>query len=206
MRVLHADYGYLLLGLLLLIDRFYGVYVLKVFNKFFLIILTTYLISCASSNPPPKTFNQFLYNQSSMTKQLESLDNNFQVIVLNSGMAGDDYKRIVSLTLSNIPVIVAISQAKTGSPYFVDLLKNADTKPIGKILFARNSGVIRDLGMKVDQIYLNHIGDNTVRNYIASLGYTNKDVIYKRTSIFRKKAQYMQLDEYVLPSIHIYLH
>ncbi len=178
---------------------------MKVCKQLFLLILTIYLISCASSNPPPKTFNQFLYNQASMTKQLESLDNNFKVVVLNSAMVDSTYKRIVSLNLSNIPVLVAISQAKTSSPYFVDLLKNADTKPIGKVLFAKNSGVIRDLGMKVDQVHLSYITDKTLRNYIASLGYTDKDVIYKRTSIFRKEAQFMQLDEYVLPSIHTFL-
>lgn len=178
---------------------------MKICKQMFFIILSVYLISCASTNPPPKSFNEFLYNQSSMTKQLESLDNNFRVFLLYSGIEGNNYKRISSLNLSNKPVVVGLSQANTGSPYFFSLLKKAETTPLGKSLFAKDSGVTRDPDMKVDQVYLDYISDSVVKDYIAGLGYTNNDVIYKRTSMFRKDKQYMQLDEYILPSIHYWI-
>lgn len=177
-------------------------YMIKIGKQLVFIVLSVYLISCASSSPPPKTFNEFLYNQSSMTKQLESLDSNFRVFLLYSGIEGNNYKRISSLNLSNKPVIVGVSQTSTGSPYFFSLLKKAETAPLGKSLFAKDSGVTRDPNMKVDQVYLNYISDDTVKNYIAGLGYTNNDVIYKRMSIFHKDKQSMQVDEYILPSIH----
>lgn len=175
---------------------------MKIFKKAFLISLFVLLVSCAVSNVPPQSLNAFLYNKASMTEQLKHLDKDFKVILLYSGMEGSNFKRISSLNLSGKPVLVGLSLAKTGSPYFVDLLKNADTTPIGKILFAKDSGVSRDPNMEVEQVYLNYISDSTAKAYISSLGYTNSDVIYKRTSIFRKGEESMQLIEYILPSIH----
>lgn len=170
-----------------------------------LLLFTTILVSCADPTPPPQTFNQFLYNKSSMTKQLESLDNNLTVLILYSGMQDNVFKRITSLNLSNRPVIIGLSQAQTGSPDFVDILKHADTTPIGKILFAPKSGISRDPDMQVEQVYLKYIADKTVKNYMTGLGYTDNDIIYKRTSIFRKDKQTLQVIEYILPSIHAWL-
>lgn len=179
---------------------------MKLFKQIWLLIIAlSLLVSCAETNPSPQSFNEFLYNQSSMTKQLESLDDSLKVTLLYSGTDGSNFKRISSLNLRNKPVIVGLSQAKTGNPYFVELLQSADTKPIGKVLFAPDSGVIRDPNMTVEQVYLNYISDHTVQTYIASLGYSNNDVIYKRTSIFRKDKQYMQVIEYILPSIHYWI-
>lgn len=178
---------------------------MKQIKQLFLVILLAFLISCANNNSPPQSFNEFLYNQSSMTKQLNSLDDSLQVIILYSGMDGNNFKRISSLNLRNKPVIVGLSFAKSGNPYFVDLLKNADTTPIGKVLFAKDSGVARDPNMEVEQVYLSYISEKRVRTYIASLGYTDNDIIYKRTSIFRKDQQNMQVIEYILPSIHYWI-
>ncbi|MCE3269489.1 MAG: hypothetical protein K0R49_1743, partial [Burkholderiales bacterium] len=171
-------------------------------RNFFSIILLIFLISCSAPNSPSPSFNKFLYSKSSMTKQLQSLDANFKVILLYSGMDGTNFKRISSLNLSNKPVIIGLSLAHNDSPYFVDLLKNANTMPIGKKLFAKNSGIYRDPKMNVEQIELNNISSITVKTYIAGLGFTNNDLIYKRTSIFRKDKEYMQVIEYILPSIH----
>lgn len=180
---------------------------MKICKQIWLLTITLYLLaSCADTHlPPPQTFNDFLYNQSSMTKQLLSLDNSLKVTLLFSGMDGSTFKRISSLSLKNKPVIIALSQARIGNPYFINLLQNANTTPIGKILFAGDSGVFRDPNMEVEQVYLDFISDHTVKTAIAGLGYTNRDIFYKRTSIFRKDKQSMQVVEYILPSIHYWI-
>ncbi|NNM60311.1 MAG: hypothetical protein HKM04_10930 [Legionellales bacterium] len=170
-------------------------------------VIIFFLVACADRNPPPPpTFSQFLYSQTSMTKQLEDLNSKLTVEILYSKMEGHrNFDRIVSLKLQNKPVIVGVSQANRDNPYFVDLLKDASTKPIGKILFSKDSGVTRDPNMRVEKINLSAISDVIVRTYMMNLGYSNQDVIYKRTSIFHKDKESMQVIEYVLPSIHNWL-
>jgi chorismate-pyruvate lyase len=133
-------------------------------KQIFLFFLALFLFACADTSPPPLTMGQFLYTQTSMTKQLESLDNNLTVRVLYSGMEDSrNFKRVVSLSLKNKPVIIGVSQANIGSPYFVDLLKNSAAKPIGKILFAKDSEVKRDRNMQVEEVNLGYISDKLTK-------------------------------------------
>lgn len=150
------------------------------------------------------TINQLLDNKQSMTGQLEDLDSDLTVDVLYSGVENKKFERIVSLNLADEPVLIGVSQARQSSPYFVNILKNANTTPIGMVLFAPNSQIRRD-DMQVETIHLSSIKDIIVKEYLSELGYNYDTHIYKRVSTFRYKKQSMQLIEYILPSINQFL-
>lgn len=135
-----------------------------------------------------------------MTRQLKCLGT-MQVSILYAKMEDNNFRRISSLNVENKPVVVAMAVANRASPYFVKMLENAGTTPLGKVLFATDSKIAREPTMEVEPLYLDDIDSYTIRNYIASLAYTKHDIFYKRTSVFRKGKQYMQLIEYILPSL-----
>jgi len=169
-------------------------------RKLLILIISGILISCSTTSSRT-TLKQVLYDKGSMTKQLESLDGRLGVEVLYSAMDETNYIRIASLKLRNTPVLIGISKASEDSPYFMNVLQNANVTPIGKVLFAKDSKVTRDKKMHVESIHLSQIKNLIVRTYLMRLGYIDEDVIYQRTSIFHYENQSMQLVEYILPSI-----
>lgn len=167
-----------------------------------LFVCSCFLFACTAEKP---TLDQLLHNKQSMTKQLESLNADLKVDVIHSEFKDNKFERVVSLKLKNNPVLIGVSEAHVSSPYFVSILKNADTLPIGKILFAKGSQVKRDKNMQIANIYSPAITDVVVKNCISKLGYDDHVIIYKRTSVFRYKNQKMQLTEYILPAINQFL-
>lgn len=147
------------------------------------------------------TLEQVVYNNASMTKTLKSLDNNLSVQILKTGVQGNNYVRIISLKLSDTPVIAAISQTNLKNKMFKDIIANADVTPIGVKLFAPDSKIKRRDDMQITQIKVRAVTNPVIRNYLYSLSYTDNDTITQRYSQFYYKQQTLDLIEYILPSI-----
>lgn len=160
------------------------------------------LTSCTAPQAPKPNLEQLVSNQASMTKTLKALDPDLSVQILKTGVQNDKYVRIIALKLSNTPVIAAISQTSLKNPMFKDIIANADATPIGVKLFAPNSPIKRRADMQISEVKLSSIKNPVLHNYLASLGYTDKDVIIKRYSQFYYQKQTLDLIEYILPSIN----
>lgn len=160
------------------------------------------LTACTTPQTPKPNLEQLVSNQASMTKTLKSLDPDLSVQILKTGVQNDKYVRIIALKLSNTPVIAAISQTSLKNSMFKDIIANADVTPIGVKLFAPNSPIKRHADMQISEVKLSSIKNRVLRNYVANLGYTDKDVIIKRYSQFYYQKQTLDLIEYILPSIN----
>ncbi len=160
------------------------------------------LAACTTPQTLKPNLQQIVSNQASMTKTLKSLDPDLSVQILKTGVQNDKYVRIIALKLSDTPVIAAISQTSLKNPLFKDIIANADATPIGVKLFAPNSPIKRHADMQISEIKLSSIKNRVLYNYIASLGYTDKNVIIKRYSQFYYQKQTLDLIEYILPSIN----
>lgn len=160
------------------------------------------LTACTTPKTPKPNLGQLVSNQASMTKTLKVLDPDLSVQILKTGVQNDKYVRIIALKLSNTPVIAAISQTSLKNPMFKDVIANADVTPIGVKLFAPNSPIKRHTNMQISEVKLNAIKNPVLHSYLASLGYTDKDIIIKRYSQFYYQKQTLDLIEYILPAIN----
>lgn len=163
------------------------------------LIALFFCVGCSTNNTP--TLNQIIYNKASMTTSLKSLNPDFKVQLLKTGVQGSNYVRVSSLKLANIPVIAAISQTDLKNKTFVTLLANADTQPIGKMLFSPNSKFKRNSQMTVINTTVNSISNPVIKNYLKSIGYDDSQAIIERKSQFLYNSETMDLIEYILPSI-----
>lgn len=186
------------------------------FKKISFIFVSLLIVSCANFNsaPPaspkqpqaetqPKTLEDFINNKDSMTKALQSLSPNFTVELLKNGIISNNYVRISSLKLDNTPVIVAIVSTNVTNSTFVTILRNANTTPIGKMLFAKDSGITRS-DMKVNIMIVQDVKNEIAHSYLNKIGYTDKTHIVARDSVFTHDKETLNITEYVLPSMTKY--
>ena len=177
----------------------------------FLFLFFLQLTNCAafksydkpSQNQQPQTLEELINNRGSMTEALQSLKHTFSVELIKNGIISNDYVRISSLKLDNTPVITAVVSTNVSNATFVSILRNANTTPIGKILFAKNSGVTRG-NMKIDVMTVNDIDNTIAKAYINKIGYDNKTHIVARSSQFLHDKEVLIVTEYVLPSMTKY--
>lgn len=182
-------------------------------KKIFVTILALVLVSCAAfkSTPPtkpqsskqPQTLEELINNRGSMTTALQSLSPNFTVELLKNGIISNDYVRVSSLKLDNTPVIEAIVSTNVSNSTFVTILRNANTTPIGKMLFAKDSGITRN-DMKVSVMTVQDIKNQIAHDYLNKIGYSDKTHIVARNSVFMHDKETLEITEYVLPSMTKY--
>ena len=180
--------------------------------KEFIVLLSFFvLISCAAITPgksveqqPPQTLEDLINNKGSMTKALESLHRNLTVELLKNGVLANEYVRISSLKLESMPVITAIVSTNVANPTFVNILRNASTTPIGKMLFAPGADIHRRDSMKIIVLTVHDIPNEVVHKYINSLGYNDATHLVARKSEFYHQTETMEITEYILPSMTKY--
>lgn len=144
------------------------------------------------------TINEFLADYGSTTQHFKSWSNDYFLEVLDQGVIGDSFQRLVVIYLDKIPVMLGYSKCKLDNFIFTDILKNAGLIPIGVRLFAPESGISRveaDIGL----IDFNDIENSKIKNYLFEAKYTQK--IHYRSSSFVVLNQSMKLIEYVLPGL-----
>lgn len=180
-------------------------------KKTFVILFALALVSCAELKSPPKsqpskqpqTLEELINNRDSMTKALQSLSHNFSVELIKNGVVSNNYVRISSLKLDNTPVIEAIVSTNVSNQTFVTILRNANTTPIGKMLFAKNSGIVRN-DMKVSVMTVQDIKNPIAHDYLNKIGYDDKTHIVARNSEFTHQKETLEITEYILPSMTKY--
>lgn len=163
------------------------------------------------SNHNPYTLDRLIYNPKSMTSMLNLLGNDLRVYVLRNQIICKHqkyyYQRNVVIKLDNIPIILATSLTALSNKTFVNILKNANSNPIGYQLFATNSNIKRSPMMCICKIYnTKKIGSYIFENYLSNIKLDKLDAltveyIVKRKSYFNLKRESMQLTEYILPTI-----
>lgn len=150
------------------------------------------------SYPLHPEFDELLNSCGSMTKQLEALGGHLSVKLLHEGIEENCFRRYTILSLNEIPVIAACSSTTLTSNFFIDVLKNARTTPIGKFLFA-TPAVIRDEVL----ISLAPQAD-IIKPYLKEFVQTNYSIesaFWQRKSYFHYKQQAMELIEIILPEL-----
>lgn len=189
--------------------------VLTNFKKISFIFLGFLVVGCANFNSAaaapkqpqaeaqPKTLEELINNKGSMTKALLSLSPNFTVELLKNGIISNNYVRVSSLKLDNNPVITAVVSTNVTDSTFVTILRNANTTPIGKMLFAKDSGITRS-DMKVNVMIVQDIKNEVAHTYLNKIGYTDKTHIVARDSVFTHGKETLDITEYVLPSMTKY--
>lgn len=161
------------------------------------------LINGCSTEKP--TLDQIVHNPHSMTQTLKALNSNFLVQVLASGMDNSNYVRISILKLNNVPVVAAVSQTNANNKTFVSILANAHNNSIGNKLFAANSAIGREDGMRIRNILVKNIPNSTIASYLLNLGYASNQTIISRQSRFYYNSETLDIVEYILPTIGQYL-
>lgn len=183
-------------------------------KKISFIFISLLIVSCANFNSTtaspkqqveaqPKTLEDLINNKGSMTKALESLSSNFTVELLKNGIISNNYVRISSLKLDNTPVIAAVVSTNVTNSTFVTILRNANTTPIGKMLFAKDSGITRS-DMKVNVMIVQDVKNEIAHAYLNKIGYADKTHIVARDSVFTHDKETLDITEYVLPSMTKY--
>jgi chorismate-pyruvate lyase len=165
-----------------------------------------------------------------MTAALKSINPNFTVTILKSGMSqeisqskkinthqgmskqhknqaeSEYYERNIVLNLNNVPVLVATSQTLLSNAIFLDILQNSGTQPIGNRLFAPDSSIKRDPTMSIRKVCIVDIDNIILQDYLLSLNYNKNDTLIMRKSYFYYKKEALQLIEFILPTISQFIY
>lgn len=150
------------------------------------------------------TWEDIVYDPGSTTKAFKGISSDYKLELLFSDFDQNIYKRAIIIKLDDIPVMLAVSETNELNDKFLEILQNAQTRPIGEKLFAAKSGIKRGV-MTVDPVTVDDIEDSLALDYIHALGVENG--IFFRKSTFFAGAQTMDLKEYVLPGLkHIVKH
>ena len=177
------------------------------------VILLAWLIlilaSCAnvgsnSSKPQEQTLEEFINNKGSMTVALKKLSPNFSVELLKNGVIANNYVRISSLKLDNTPVLAAYVSTNVSNQTFVQILRNASTTPIGKMLFAPGADIHRRDDMKITVMTVHEVNSAILHDYLHKIGYDDSTHIVARYSEFYHKDETLSITEYILPSMTKY--
>ncbi len=145
-------------------------------------------------------FQEFLNDYGSTTKRFKEISKNNVVEVLFSGVTNNNFQRIVSIFLDNISIMVAISETNITNATFLQILQDSANNPIGEKLFESSSGIKR-INMQISTISLQQITNQVIYEYLHQLGYNIQQVFYIRKSQFILNNEFMQLTEYILPSL-----
>lgn len=143
--------------------------------------------------------DEFLRDPGSTTGYFSQLSLDYRLDILQHGINGEYFERIIAIYLNSTPCLVAISRTKINFPVFLDILQNAGHIPIGTRLFAPNSGINRE-NLDINPIYVDDIENLIIADFISTIT-TNDKKLYCRTSDFIFEDQMMHLDEYALPGL-----
>lgn len=142
---------------------------------------------------------EFLQDPCSTTGYFKQLSHNYELEILQHGMNGDNFERIIAIYLNKIPCMLAISKTKIKFPLFFDILQNAGHIPIGTRLFATESNISR-INLQIGKAVLTDIHNVRILEFLQNMKYSTDDLYY-RTSDFIHQEQIMHLDEYALPGL-----
>lgn len=156
------------------------------------------LIKPLLTYPKQAEFEELLNSCGSMTKQLEDLGQKLSVELLHEGIEDNYFCRYSLLRLNQRAVVIACSSADIHAEFFLALLKNANTTPIGKFLFATRSQVQRNEAMQIELVTINQIHEPQLKNYIQQHYQTNQE-FWQRKSEFNYRDQRLNLIEILLP-------
>lgn len=141
-------------------------------------------------------------NKNTTTVPDKTLNQHYTLKILKSGVSGDQYVRISSVSLNDMVVIAAVSSTSVHNQMFVDILKKS--KPIADTMYHISPIFKRKGKFKVTNIAVADIPSNTVRSYLFSLGYAKNKHVIERVSVFAYHNETMKLIEYILPSVEDY--
>lgn len=154
--------------------------------------------------PDNNEFAELLNSCGSMTEQLKKLHYDFSVELLKTEIVDNKISRYTLLKLNNIPVIIAESSCLISDTVFYEIIKNADTTPIGKYLFAKNSHIIRS-NVETTQIKSSDITNSQIIQSFLLNNFSPLQFFWLRTSVFRHSQQQMNLNETILPNIYKFI-
>jgi chorismate-pyruvate lyase len=148
--------------------------------------------------PQQAEFEELLNSCGSMTKQLEDLGQTLRVELLHEGIEDNYFRRYSLLHLNQRAVVIACSSADVNAEFFSALLKNANTTPIGKFLFAPHSLVQRKPEMQIELVKISQINEPHLQNYLRQ-HYQACQEFWQRKSEFNYHEQRLNLIEILLP-------
>jgi chorismate-pyruvate lyase len=151
--------------------------------------------------PEHPEFEELLNSCGSMTKQLEALGHKLSVTLVYEGIENDRFCRYVTLNLNQKPVVVACSSSKLQNHFFVNLLKKANTVPIGKFLFASGSMVQRIEKMELELVSPDKIKNTLLISLLNTRNYQTKQIFWQRSSTFEYMDETLSLVEIILPEL-----
>ncbi len=154
--------------------------------------------------PDNNEFAELLNSCGSMTEQLKKLHYDFSVELLKTEISDNKISRYTLLKLNNTPVIIAESSCLITDDIFFEIIKNADTTPIGKYLFAKNSQIIRS-NVEITQIKSHGITNAQIIQSFILKNFSPSQLFWLRTSVFRHSQQQMNLNETILPNIYKFI-
>lgn len=177
-------------------------------KKTLLAISAALVIAGCSSTGYDSTSNyhsdDVIGNKNSATIPDRTLNEHYTLKILSSGVSGNNYVRVSSVSLDDLVVIAAISETSLKNKTFVDILKNSGTKPISDSLFHLSPVFTHKDNFKISSIKVENINNDTVRDYLKSLGYKDNKHLVERISTFTYHNESMKLIEYILPSAEDY--
>ena len=144
------------------------------------------------------TIEEFLTDYGSTTQHFKSWSNDYRLEVLEHGLNGNKFQRIVVIFVDKIPVMLGLSETEITNPLFMDILQNAGLVPIGVRLFDPSAGISRTQA-QVGQLNTANIDNEIVLGYLANSGVTGS--IHYRQSVFIINKQSMLLKEYIMPGL-----
>lgn len=156
------------------------------------------LIKPLLTYPKQAEFEELLNSCGSMTKQLEDLGQKLSVELLHEGIEDNHFRRYSLLHLNQRAVVIACSSADVNAEFFSTLLKNANTTPIGKFLFAPHSLVQRKPEMQIELVTIKQIHEPHLQDYLRQHYQTDQE-FWLRKSEFNYREQRLNLIEILLP-------
>ena len=142
---------------------------------------------------------EFLADYGSTTKHFKTWSDEYFLEVIEHGVVGDVFSRLVVIFVDKIPVMLGLSETKLSNLTFLEILQNAGVTPIGVRLFAPNSGVSR-IEPFIGQIDIKTITNQATKNYLVK--YNVSGMIYYRQSNFVIDDEIMTLKEFILPGLN----
>ena len=141
---------------------------------------------------------EFLTNCESTTSYFKRISDKYQLDVLQHGIKGNVFQRLVLIHVDDVPVMFGFSETRLDNANFLNILQNAGNTPIGLSLFAKNTSIAR-ANMEVKQIDIVAVSHPLIVDYLTSQKIIGK--IYCRQSCFVDGDETLQLKEYILPGL-----
>ncbi len=142
---------------------------------------------------------EFLADYGSTTKHFKTWSDEYFLEVIEHGVVGDVFSRLVVIFVDKIPVMLGLSETKLSNLTFLEILQNAGVTPIGVRLFAPNSGIKR-IESFIGKIDTKTINNQTIKSYLVQSNVSG--VIYYRQSNFVMDDEILTLKEFILPGLN----